>query len=195
MKKHILVLLFLLLTLIITCVYQKTYTIYSQQRGEDSTSTQNLKHEVVGISKENEIATKQKTLTNQTTKKDVTHDKYSAASNKVMNVITPVKNGKVPVSQGKEILPSSTDTTMHTKTEEKEVIDYLLSVMKERDIVLLQRDKEEAKLHALIKKALENRRLAIENMHQVSTQIEKEHQARLAERDAKAQNTSQEKGK
>jgi len=179
MKKHILVLLFLLLALIITCVYQKTYTVYAQLHGEDNTSTEALKHEVVIASKENEIATKQQTLIAQPTKSAVvqntTHDTPSQKATDIQKVIT--------------------EATIQTKAAEKEVIDYLLSVMKERDIALIQRDEEETKLHLLIKKTLENRRLAIETMHKASAEIEKEHKERLAERNAKAENNTQEKGK
>lgn len=188
MKKHILLLLFLLLALIVTCVYQKTYTVYSHLHSEEGGATHDTQQEVVIISKENELATKKQPLVGPSTISD-------PAEKPTQNVMLTGQKEALSSSQKKESLVPSTLTKMSTKIEEKEVIDYLLSVMKERDMALVQRDKEEAKLHVLIKKVLDNRRLAIENMHKVSSQIEKEHQERLAERDAKAQNITQEKGK
>ena len=84
---------------------------------------------------------------------------------------------------------------MNTQKEEKEVIEYLLTVMNESGDAFTNRDQAEANLHALIKKVLEDRRIAIENMLKVSLEIEQDQLKRLTERDTLSQNNSQEKGK
>jgi hypothetical protein len=59
---------------------------------------------------------------------------------------------------------------------------------------LAQRDKAEANIHALIKRVLENRRLAIENMEKASLDIDNRQQERLKERDTMSQNHTKKEG-
>lgn len=75
------------------------------------------------------------------------------------------------------------------------MVDYLLTVLKEQDAALSNRDEVETRFQALIKRVLENRRIAIENMDKVSAEIEASHQKRLDESDVKSQNNTEEKGK
>ncbi len=181
MKKHLLALLILLFLLIVTCVYQKTYTFYANAHTDDNTSihTQNEQTVLSIKSKENEIITKPETITE--TKLETS---TKATSSKIeKNEVTPSTN--VVTKETEEL---KTPATITTESNDKEIIAYLLSVLN-------QRAEAEATLHAHIKQVLEDRGIAIENMHKVSLEIEKAHKERLIERDTKTHNNSQEKGK
>jgi len=206
MKKHILALLFLLLILIVTCVYQHTYTLYSEAHADYNTSMQSEQEIITIKSEETKIPVKQQkiveTPTNTVHKESPTEETSPTLVEKITNaVIAATTSESKEATQTpkkvvhEEVKTDKTLTTMNTQKEEKEVIDYLLTVMNERDEALTNRDEAEANMHALIKKVLEERRVAIENMHQVSLQIDQEHQKRLTERDTLSQNNSQEKGK
>ncbi len=215
MKKSIFALLFLLLALIITCVYQKTYTLYALNTSEENTTLPlKQKAEIISPEKKETVATKHSSTNTQTVAMPTMEQKPSKEPSilekikkRVISVVST--EDKVPqeksVSQkttSKEILKQETITatktkeqpTLHTQEEEKEVVDYLLTVIKEQDTALTNRDEAETRLQALIKRALENRRIAIDNMDKASTEIEASHQERLKERDTKSQNNTEEKG-
>ncbi|PTB83817.1 hypothetical protein C9926_00945 [Sulfurovum lithotrophicum] len=204
MNKSIFTLLFLLLLLIVTCVYQKTYTLYAQTTEVDTTVNVVKEAEIQSFQKEQPIKivdhnvvtahegrrVKEPTILEKikttvssviSSNKNEHQTKISPTVETENKIITQIKTMKKPV--------------VKTEAEEKEVVDYLLTVLDERDLALIHRDEAESRLHALIKKALENRRLAIENMHKTSNQIDKAHQKRLKERDHQAQNNTEGKGK
>ena len=79
------------------------------------------------------------------------------------------------------------EKTVSTEEEEREVIAYLLSVLDERA-------EAEAKLHALIKKVLEDRKIAVEDMHKISKIIEQEQQKRLDYRDSQTYENREKEG-
>lgn len=196
MKKHLLALLILLFLLIVTCVYQKTYTLYAAAHNDDNTSipTQNVRSIA---SQENEIITNPETISEplkqDTTTKVKEDDKTSnpIKVEKVVNTSNTMKKNESPASENivKEKPKELTTPIAITKeSDDKEIIAYLLSVLDERA-------EAEAKLHALIKQVLKDRGIAIENMHQVSLEIEKAHKERLIERDTKLHNNSEEEGK
>jgi len=204
MNKSIFTLLFLLLLLIVTCVYQKTYTLYAQTTEVDTTVNVVKEAEIQSFQKEQPIKivdhnvvtahegrrVKEPTILEKikttvssviASNKNDHQTKISPTVETENKIITQIKTMEKPV--------------VKTEAEEKEVVDYLLTVLDERDLALIHRDEAESRLHALIKKALENRRLAIENMHKTSKQIDKAHQKRLKERDHQAQNNTEGKGK
>ena len=201
MKKTILVLLFLLFALIVTCVYQKTYTIYSLQNTESlmisetvetDTSTTPIKKETVPT-----VKTEKNTLivpipvkvtpVPQATKPSTVQK--SAPKVIVEKVVPSVKKAEKPLVKTKE-------AQAKTNIEEKEVVDYLLSILNDRDLALKERDAVEINLHALIKQALENRRIVIQQMEENARLQEKNIQTLLEARDtaSKASNNER-KGK
>ena len=214
MKKHILALLFLLFALIVTCVYQHTYILYAEAHAEDNTSTQKIV--TIKSSKENEVATKEpamleksaldesaveesaKIIDEEKPKEKASTSLIEKITNAVISATSSEKKETVQTSEKITDTEATTDNTLatvNTQKEEKEVIDYLLTVMNERGEAFTNRDQAEANLHALIKKVLEDRRIAIENMHKVSLEIEQDQLKRITERDTLSQNNSQEKGK
>lgn len=212
MKKSIFALLFLLVLLIVTCVYQKTYALYAHTTTEEETLKIETPAEIISPKEEHTLA-KKRTITE---KENVVVTTTEQIVSKEPTLLEKIKTTVDSVVSSEKEIPS-TDTkvaskiashqavtstekslkrpTLDTKEEEKEAVDYLLSVLKERDIALANRDEAESRLHALIKQALENRRVAIDNMDKVSTQIDASQQERLKERDTKSQNNNEEKGK
>jgi len=208
MKKYILALFFLLLLLIGTCVYQKTYTLYELATAENNSTIQRTKStERISTKKEVIVAKPEEKTTKVTqVKKRVTSVEKQKPSEeptfleKVKTTVTSVMTSKkkdvktepivIDVAPEQPIQP-----TLNTKKEEKEVVDYLLSVVNEQDAALAKRDEAENELHALIKRVLEDRRLAIENMEKVSLDIDNRHQERLKERETMSQNNTEKEGK
>jgi len=212
MKKSLFALLFLLFALIITCVYQKTYALYALNTSEENTTLPlEQKAEIISPEKEETVVEKQTSTDTQAqaipkveqkptllekikktvvsvVSSDVTEPKEKAVTHEIMAEKTVTKTTSHNIKVNKQ-------PALNTKEEEKEVVDYLLTVLKEQDTALSNRDEAETRLHALIKRALENRRIAIENMDKASAEIEASHQERLKERDTKSQNNTKEKGK
>lgn len=190
MKKSILVLLFLLLGLIVTCVYQKTYALYALQNHEQSTPVQNVTTETTTPKqvREKEVKNTVKTpnspqhIVTQTNKKDVPNTPTT-------KVVNPVHSEKVLVFKHKPA----------TQMEEKEVVDYLLGILNDRDLAIKKRDAVEENLHVLIKKALEERRVVIENMEKDAVTRAENLQKALDNRENSSssvkENTSERKGK
>ena len=211
MKKSIFALLFLLLLLIGTCVYQKTYALYALTTEEETSLPLEKKAEVISPKKEHLVAEKQNTVKTEkvvvSTIEEVSPKEPTLLEKIKTTVASVVSSEKEETPQAKVVSIKKVEDkttviatpikqpTLNTKEEEKEVVDYLLTVLKERDVALANRDEAETRLQALIKQALENRRIAIENMDKASTEIETSHQKRLEERESKSQNNTEEKGK
>ena len=210
MKKSIFALLFLLILLVVSCVYQKTYTLYALTTTEEETLSTETPAEVIRPKEEPTHAKKQN-LVEADTKVVTTAEKTASQEPTLLEKIktnvaavissekeTPSLEVSTKIESHDETKPTTKTVerpTLDTKEEEKEVVDYLLSVLKERDVALANRDVAETKLQALIKQALENRRIAIENMDKASTEIDTSHQERLQQRDTTSQNNNVEKGK
>ena len=208
MKKSILALLFLLLLLILTCIYQKTYTLYALATAENNSTVSHIKSiETISTKKEDIVAEQEeKTIKVIPVKKRATSTEKQKSSEeptfleKVKTTVTSViTSKKEDVTTEPTIITGEPkphiQPTLNTKKEEKEVVDYLLSVVNEQDASLAQRDEAENKLQALIKRVLEDRRLAIENMEQVSLEIDKQQQERLKERETMSQTPTKKEGK
>jgi len=207
MKKSIFALLFLLLILVGTCVYQKTYALYALEHNEERhtlqvTEVKKPKH--LKKEKKQGQTTKHSALTNSIVKNEKSNklliDKKSpeapsfleklkttvtkaiTGEDKKTIVVTPIKKKEQPsiVMAKKE--------TLNTKIKEEEVVDYLLSVLKEQENALSKRDASEEVLHSLIKRVLEERHLAIKNMEKASLDINTKHQEKLNQRDIASQN-------
>lgn len=187
MKKTLFVLFLLLFILIITCVYQKTYTIYSQQ----TTIENNVSQPVVEVKSLSHINTKNEVVT---TKKEPIQEAtlLERIQSSVMSVMTSDEDenktkavNKLSNTQTNDSVATTNDAQPLGK-EEQEIVDYLISVLKERDLAIAERDKVEAQLQDIINKALEERRLAIDNMHSEVDRLEKEKKILLEERDLTA---------
>ena len=239
MKNTIGILLLLLLLLIGTCIYQKTYTIYALTHAEDQNTTNSqkkkqdnepvrLKAQVSPVQNTSltEIETKQNTVNVPVHSLTSTGAPKEHASKKVSehvsieaqgmetnatqepSILEKIKSSVISAlssdekeTEDKKIIKKETsiNPTINTENKEKEVVDYLLTVQKERDSALTNRDEAETKLQSLIKKVLEDRQLVISDRENNALTLEKEHNDRLKERDVTAQaiykKHTEEKGK
>jgi len=217
MKKSIFVLLFLLLGLIVTCVYQKTYALYALQNHEQSTPVQNVTTETTSkkqVIREKEVKkpvktpkkiqhvvaeTKKKVVPNIPTSKVV----KTVHTEKVVipkKVLSPAQVTTTKVVKNKPATPTSKPASVQTtQMEEKEVVDYLLSILNDRDLAIKNRDAVEQNLHLLIKKALEERRIVIQNMEKDAVtraeNLQKALDSRKHSSSSVKENTSERKGK
>jgi len=166
----------------------QSYTALATQANKQSAKVKNLKMEAV--LNEETLAKKEPTEANKTAQSPSFLEKVKAT---VLSVVSSeTKNMPLAQNNLKEdkrlATKENTDGTVNTQAEEKEVVDYLLSVLKEQNVALSNRDKAESKLHMLIEKVLKDRQLAIENMEEASSDIEISHQNRLDKRDVQSQN-------
>lgn len=241
MKKTIYLLLILLLVLIVTCVYQKTYTLYEKVYVHDtnaSITTQKMpaKQEVTPP-KEKEILKndtksehrsttiqietkkedrpqKSQNLVNTSMESNVSKNSalkeptfLEKVEEKVISVVSLEDKVVHKKSEGLSkpkgfpvrAIPKNNKISLDTEIAEKEVVDYLLTVLKEQEIALSNRDEAESKLEALIKKVLEERSISIKSRQKASLDIDKKHEERLQKREQTAQDIykkyQEEKGK
>ena len=213
MKKSVLVLLLLLVVLIVTCVYDKTYTIYSTSSGKEvilverkNVSKQENTTQTVGewreeikstalpvataptstkpveVKPEPEVAHKsvvktEKTVEKEAKKKTVPSTKNSIPAAKVPAILTKEASAPKPVT---------TDKTkpVTQNAEEKEIVDYLMWALKNRDIALKNRDEVEARIQELITKALNDRKVVLEERNKNEVALEKLQTEQINARDA-----------
>jgi len=213
MKKSILVLLSLLVVLIVTCVYDKTYTIYSTSSAKEiilverkNVSKQENTTQTVGewrkeiksttlpvataptstkpveVKPEPEVAHKpvvktEKTIEKEAKNKTVPSTKNSIPAAKVPAILT--QEASVPK-------PVTTDKTkpVTQNAEEKEIVDYLMWALKNRDIALKNRDEVEARIQELITKALNDRKVVLEERSKNKIALEKLQTEQINARDA-----------
>jgi hypothetical protein len=208
MKKSIVTLLILLFVLIVTCVYQNTYRLYELTTANNDAPVSHTET-VKTISPKKESIVVQQTESVQVKKltKPVPEKSHSEESSFLDSVTQTIKSAITPDKKSEivtqdviknEIMPLTvlpTPSIEKTQKEEKEVVDYLLSVLKEQDRALITRDEAENRLHSLIKRALENRQIAIANMEKASLTIDQEQQKRLKNRKDISQKNTKEEGK
>ncbi len=213
MKKSVLVLLLLLVVLIVTCVYDKTYTIYSTSSAKEiilverkNVSKQENTTQTVGewrkeikstalpvataptstkpveVKPEPEVAHKpvvktEKTVEKEAKKKTVPSTKNSIPAAKVPAILTKEASAPKPVT---------TDKTkpVTQNAEEKEIVDYLMWALKNRDIALKNRDEVEARIQELITKALNDRKVVLEERNKNEVALEKLQTEQINARDA-----------
>lgn len=213
MKKSVLVLIVLLAVLIVTCVYQKTYAIYSTspkeltlierktttqsestaktaavERKEQKTSTIPVVSvptptkpiEVKPVPKTKPVlAHKPVVKTEKVVAKEV---KEKAAPSKTNS--TPA--AKVPAVLTKKASIPKPEATQKSKTEsedqsqpvtqnaaEKEIVDYIMWALNNRDIALKNRDEVEARIQELITKALNDRKVVLDERSKNEVELEK----------------------
>ena len=228
MKKSILALLFLLVTLILICVYEKTYTIYSADapkelilvKRETTVDNKNAVNAVVAeektstisvstAKKHTEINPDSKTDNTPTTTKSVSIvkesvEEESTTTTKPMKELIPfyqkmaekeakekaapsTKNStpaqKVPTVITKEVTtPKAEPVTQNAG--EKEIVDYIMWALKNRDIALKNRDEVEARIQELITKALQDRQVVLDERSKNEIALEKQQTALIDARDA-----------
>lgn len=210
MKKLLFALFFLLFLLILTCVYQKTYTLYANQTEQEENhvvvlpkkQVQNDKKKVTHIQtktivkKEVHIsktldATVPETKVSQETKEPTNQEPSIIQTIKttVTQAFSTKSDTKTVKSvRVKKVLSHTPEVPKkEMKKLETEAVDYLLTVLKEQDGALSKRDAAESRLHALIKRALEERKHAIETMQNVVTTSENAQTSRLEHRDTISQ--------
>jgi len=209
MKKFVLPLLALLSVLIVTCVYQKTYTIYSASSNEltlverkATSQSKSTVETVVVETKEEKTSTLPVAPVNTPTKpvevkpesenKSVSEHKSTAKTDKAVEIesetttksmkelipfyqqmikkeakekatpstknSTPVK--KVPTVTTEEVATPKAEPVTQNASE-KEIVDYVMWALNNRDIALKNRDEVEARIHDLINKALNDRKVAL----------------------------------
>ncbi len=200
MKKSILVLLFLLLGLIVTCVYQKTYALYALQNHEQSTPVQNVTTETTTHKQVREKEVKTPVETPNSTQHVVTQTNKKAVPNIPTGKVVKLVHSENVILKNKPATPISKPASVQTtQMEEKEVVDYLLSILNDRDLAIKERDTVEQNLHILIKKALEKRRIVIQDMEKDAVIRTENLQKALDNRENSSssvkENTSERKGK
>ena len=214
MKKSILALLFLLLLLIISCVYQKTYTLYALTTEDNTTIVPIKKAEMTSPKKEQPIAAEMipakepipilKDTPSSEDKEPIKEITFlEKVKTTIVSTISPnekTTQQRVPSpekikKESVTIAVSPEKYTDATQKEEKEVVDYLHSVLSDQKESLQTRNKAQETLNILIKRVLEERSIAIENMEKVSLDIDKQQQKRLEKRETMSQNITEEKGK
>ena len=137
MKKSILALSVLLLLLILTCLYEKTYVLYTKYH-DNTTSTLATVTPITTTKKETSmVKVKEKEIIISKSEADILHKLIS----KQKASTTPVKQNDI------------------------EEIDTLMQALKEREDAFKNRDEFELHLQQLIKQALENRSAAIAHMN------------------------------
>jgi len=209
MKKIIGILLLLLLLLIGTCVYQKTYTLYALSHSDENTSTKQEKQlQSEQTSNVKKVQEKQDTLIKPVqllTEASIVQEEVAKVEEKETSILEKIKASVISAVTSDEHKDAEVDpkiqatvlkttenakqaaqSKLDTQFKEKEVVKYLLKVLEERDTTLTQRDEAESKLQALIKTVLQEREVAIETMEEQAALSEKEHKERLKHRDETA---------
>lgn len=207
MRKTLFALLFLLFLLIIACVYQKTYTLYSMQTTQEEPVV--VIHEThASIVKKEEIQTiakdtpkREKEALHQAivetevavTKPPENKEETSFVEKikaKVVETFTPspevIKEEKV-IAVEKVVSHTPEVSKEEMKKVETEAVDYLLTVLKEHKDALGERDAAESRLHALIEQVLEDRKKAISSMEEVATSSANAQAKRIEKRDQTSQ--------
>lgn len=180
MKKSILVLSVLLFLLILSCVYQNTYTLYEKYHNTNAS--------ILTIASPTPVSAPKQAISEVT----IPHSNnviQKPIKPSIVAQVTPAKKAETKVVE--KSIPDSktniedTDTTAHkkepqiifAKKQDLEEIDSLLEALKRRDIALKHRDDLILRIQQLIKQALDNRSTVIQDMNkdeQHLLQVQKE---------------------
>lgn len=211
MNKSILALLFLLVTLILTCVYEKTYSIYSAdapkelilverndtpqskstaetaavKKKEEKTSTLPVVSvptptkpvEVKPVLEKKPVVKTEKTVEREAKVDASPVTKKSAPAPKVPVVTTKETNAPKPV------VIEKTEPVTQTAGE-KEIVDYIMWALKNRDIALKNRDEVEARIQELVTKAFEDRQIVLDERSKNEAALAKSQTELIDARDA-----------
>ena len=210
MNKSILALLFLLVTLILTCVYEKTYSIYSADAPKelilvernDNTQSKNTAEKAVVENKEETTSTlpvvSVPTPTKPVEVKPVPKTKPEIENKPVEKeaqlVASPVIKKSTPAPKAPAVMTEEANTPKPVVTEktkpvtqtagEKEIVDYIMWALKNRDIALKNRDEVEARIQELLTKALNDRKVVLEERSQNEVELQKLQTELIDARDA-----------
>jgi len=211
MKRTLFALLFLLFLLIIACVYQKTYTLYSIQTTQEQepavviheerentiekkdmhtvvSDTTKKKEQVIPqtISK-TDIATVAPTSTEEKPKESSLLEQIKSTVTQTFTPAQDVAKKETVVVVEKVISHTPEISKKEMQQVEDDAVDYLLTVLKEHKDALGERDAAESRLHAMIEKVLEDRKKAIANMEDVAALSKKAQATRIEKRDQTSQ--------
>ena len=233
MNKSILALLFLLVTLILTCVYEKTYTIYSADAPKelilvernDTPQSKNAAEKAAVEDKEEKTSTLPVVSVPTPTKpvkvkpvpetKSVSEHKSTEETDKAVEIKSTDKTKSVKElipfyqemvkKEAKEKAAVSTKNSAPVKkvptiitkeattpkakpvtqnTAEKEIVDYIMWALKNRDIALKNRDEVEARIQELVTKAFEDRQIVLDERSKNEVALEKLQAELIDARDA-----------
>ena len=191
----------LLILLIVTCVYRKTPALYAMNGEKEeykspvvqskNRGTADKKDNVADIGKKS-VPKKQESVQLTTSPKKsgetTQHAKELLRVKKdaVTKPVVPEKQA-VPekrVSPAKKIISHTPEVSKKEMQKvENDAVGYLLTVHKEENDALRDRDEAESRLHALIKKVLEERKKAIVSMEEVVSSSADAHEKRMKKRD------------
>ena len=205
MKKSILALLILLAVLIVTCVYQKTYTIYASSPKEIKLVERKTAVEIQSIEKTVAVEKKEQktstlpvvsvpTPTKHVEEKPVPKTKpviehkpvvttEKAVTKEAKEKIEPSTTNSTPVASSPVIITNEV-TTPKPAAAEQEIVDYLMWALKNRDLALKNRDEVEARIQELINKALKDRKVVLEERKNNEVALEKLQTELIDARDA-----------
>jgi len=210
MKKFVLPLIALLSVLIVTCVYQKTYTIYSTSSNEltlverkATPQSKNTAETVVVEKTEEKTSTlpvaSVPTPTKPVEVKPVLENKPVVKTEKTVEKeakvdASPATEKSTPAPKVPAVMTKETNTPKPVVTEktnpvtqtagEKEIVDYIMWALNNRDIALKNRDEVEARIQELVTKALNDRKVVLEERSKNEVALEKLQTELIDARDA-----------
>jgi len=227
MQKSVLALLGLLSALIVTCVYQKTYTLYSTSPKEitlveSATPAQNKSTvQTVAVEKKEEktspvisvptskkpvevkpepdtkpitvdapVVTTTKSVGKETVKKEAKEKSapektIQKPAQKVPAITTKKENTPNPAVTEKSNPESTLKAEPVTQSAaEKEIVDYIMWALKNREIALKNRDEVVARIQELVTKALNDRQVVLEERSKNEVALEKMQTELIDARDA-----------
>lgn len=185
MKKSIFVLAILLFALIISCVYQKTHTIYAASNTDIVTSA---KEEMPTAKNENTPSTEEILLTEKESLKQ-SSPLVVEKERVIQTKVSPNIETKTAVIRTEtKYSTSSVQTKEVASTEIKElegaeIVDYVMWALENRNIALANRDKVVLRIEELVKKILAERLKTIEKRDNRMLALEKQQQETLDARD------------
>jgi len=189
MKKTIAALLVLLTVVIVTCVYQKTYEIYDTSPKKVTLIKINSTDKNEGIPSANiSVPTPVKPVTITVTQPVFTVEKPVAVGQSKKSV--PVKTAKVEKEEQEPTTPSLIDIIFNNNTADtqspahKEIVDYIIWALKNREIALKNRDEVEKRIHELAQQAMNERELVLEERNQQQDTLQKRQKQLIEDRDA-----------
>lgn len=172
MKKSIFVLTILLFALIISCVYQKTHTIYAASDTDIVTSS---KEGMPTAKNANTPSTEEILLT----KKVRTTQTKATPQTGIKTAVIPTEK-----KHSTSMVPTKKMTTPKRKAlEGEEIVDYVMWALENRNIALANREKVVLRIEELVKKILDERLKTIEKRDNRMLALEKQQQETLDARD------------
>lgn len=185
MKKSIFVLFMLLLVLIITCVYQKTDTLYTASHPDIVTPAKDKAYTEKNAktpSTEGILLTEEKSLKKRSPlvveKERVIQTKVAPQIETKTALIHTEQKHSTSIVQTKEV-----SSPERKELAGEEIVDYVMWALENRNIALANRDKVVLRIEELVKKILDERLQTIEKRDNRMLALEKQQQETLDARD------------